>query len=152
MCVCVYLGALPVLRGALALHLNVLAALLGDTAACLNALAVHFGAPAAYLGFPALRPEASAAHVGAMAAYLGALEAPLSSMKAARICAPGGNGGGEGTFEDPSGLPEGPAPSCCHTVWTDLVYLVATAWAVPYCPTFGQPAHSSHVEFKHLKD
>ena len=146
------LGAVEAHLSALALHLGALAAHLGATAMCLGALAAHLRAPAAYLGAQAVHLGALAAHLGAMAAYLGALAAPLSSMRAWRTCAPRGNGGGEGTFEDPSGLPEGPAPSCCPTVWTDLVYLGATAWAVPYCPTFGQPPHSSHVEFKHLKD
>ena len=113
---------------------------------------LKFSAPAAYLGALAAHLGGLAAHLGAMAAYLGVPAAPLSSMRASRTCAPGGSGGRQGAFEDPSGLPEGPAPSCCPTVWTDLVHLGATAWAVPYCPTFGQPPHSSHVEFKHLKD
>ena len=49
-----------------------------------------------------------AAHLGTVAAYVGALAAPLSFMRAFRTCARRGNGGGEGTFEDPFGLPEGP--------------------------------------------
>ena len=92
-----------------------------------QSLTVHLGALAGHLG-------ALAAHLGAMAAYLGALAAPLSSMKAYMTCAPGGNGGGQGTFEDPSGLPEGPAPSCRPTVWTDLVHLGAMRLGGPLLP------------------
>ena len=82
--------------GALAAHLAAMAM-------CLGALAAHLRAPAAYLGALAVHLGALAAHLGAVAAYLGALEAPLSSMRAFRTCAPAGNGGGESTFEDPSG-------------------------------------------------
>ena len=97
------LGAVEAHLSALALHLGALAAHLGATAMCLGALAAHLRAPAAYLGALAVHLGALAAHVGAMAAYLGALAAPLSSMRASRTCAPGGNGGGQGTFEDPPG-------------------------------------------------
>ena len=113
------LGAVEAHLSALALHLGSLGAHLGAMAVCPGALAAHLRAPVAYLGALAGHLGALAAHLGAIAAYVGALAAPLSSMRALRTCACQGNGGGEGTFEDPSGLPEGPAPSCCPTVWTD---------------------------------
>ena len=113
------LGAVEAHLTALALHLGSLGAHLGAMAVCPGALAAHLRAPAAYLGVLAVHLGALATHLGAIAAYVGALAAPLSSMRAFRTCAPRGNGGGEGIFEDLSGLPEGPAPSCRPTVWTD---------------------------------